>query len=263
MIAAEPCRAGEVVEGQRRGWIVVHKRVNDLETLFHQAEPTTITFDCYGTLVDWEGGAAAALREIYGYSTELVSDGALIDMFLELDAIEIRKNIFPYSKVLQNVADQIAERLLGGADPERGRAFPLSLPSWPIFAETNAALGQLAKRFRLAIISNVDDDLISKTLRNIDVAFDEVVTSQQAHCYKPDIAIFKTAIGRLDEAPRNIVHVAEGLCEARPVRDLGMRSIWIRRSARSDDGSGAVPDAMASNLAELVQVSQQALERHA
>lgn len=236
--------------------------MNDLETLFQQAKPTTMTFDCYGTLVDWEGGAAAALREIYGYSTELVSDGALIDMFLELDAIEIRKNVFPYSKVLQNVADRIAERLLGEADPQRGRAFSLSLPSWPVFAETNEALGQLAKRFRLAIISNVDDDLISKTLQSIDVVFDEVITSQQARCYKPDLTIFETAIGRLDEAPCSIVHVAEGLCEARPANDLGMHSIWIRRSARSDDGSGAIPNATASNLAELVKVSEQALERY-
>lgn len=232
--------------------------MNDLEKLFHAAKPTTLTFDCYGTLVDWEGGAAKALRDIYGYPSELVSENELIRMFLDLDAVEIRKNIFPYSEVLKNVADQIAERLLGHADPDLSDAFPLSLPTWPAFAESNEALKQLAKHFRLAIISNVDDDLLSETLQSFDVVFDEVVTSQQIQCYKPDALIFEQAICRLDETPARIIHVAEGLCEARPARKLGMRSIWVKRSLRSDDGSGARPNAISHNLVELVDAAQRA-----
>lgn len=233
--------------------------MNDLEKLFHDAKPTTLTFDCYGTLVDWEGGAAKALRDIYAYPPELVSEDALVDMFLELDAVEIRKNIFPYCEVLKNVADQIAERLFGHADPELSDAFPKSLPTWPVFAETNEALKQLVKHFRLAIISNADDDLLSETLQNFDVGFDEVVTSQQVQCYKPDASIFEQAICRLDETPARIIHVAEGLCEARPARKLGMHSIWVKRSARSDDGSGATPDVISHNLVELVEAAQRAL----
>jgi 2-haloacid dehalogenase len=110
----------------------------------------------------------------------------------------------------------------------------------------------LATRFRLAIISNVDENLISQTLLNIDVPFDVVMTSEQARCYKPDVSVFEQAIHRLDEDPRNIVHIAEGLCEARPATGLGMRSIWIKRSSLSDDGSNATPDATAKNLAEVV-----------
>ncbi|WP_282605820.1 HAD family hydrolase [Pelagibius sp. Alg239-R121] len=230
--------------------------MNDLEKLLHYAKPTTLTFDCYGTLVDWEVGAAKALRDIYGYPTELVSENALVDMFLALDAVEIRKNIFPYSDVLKNVADQIAERLLGHADPELSAAFPNSLPTWPVFAEANEALKQLAKHFRLAIISNVDDDLLFGTLQSFDVVFDEVITSQQIQCYKPDAPIFEQAICRLDESPASIIHVAEGLCEARPARKLGMRSIWVKRSVRSDDGSGATPNATSHNLVELVDAAQ-------
>lgn len=230
--------------------------MNDLEKLFHDTQPTTLTFDCYGTLVDWEAGATTALRDIYGYSTELVSENALIDMFLGLDAIEIRKNTFPYSDVLKNVADKIAKRLLGNATPELSDAFLMSLPTWPVFAETNEALKQLAKHFRLAIISNVDDELLFETLQSFDLVFDEVVTSQQSQCYKPDAMIFEQAICRLHEIPAKIIHVAEGLCEARPAKKLGMQSIWVKRSDRSDDGSGATPNATAHNLVELVDAAE-------
>ncbi|MBL4756321.1 MAG: HAD-IA family hydrolase [Rhizobiales bacterium] len=223
-----------------------------LDRVFQDAETTTLTFDCYGTLVDWEGGAAAALRDIYGYSTEFISQDALIKLFLEFDALEIRKNIFPYTIVLQNVADRIAERLLGRIDPGRGVQFAQSLPKWPVFGETNKALKQLAKQFRLAIISNVDKNLISQTLQNIDVTFDAVVTSEQTRSYKPDLSIFEQAIRQLGEDPGRIVHVAEGLCEAVPAAELGMRSVWIKRSALSDDGSGATPNATANCLAEVV-----------
>ena len=237
--------------------------MEDLKEIFRESRPTTLTFDCYGTLVDWEGGAAAALRGMYGFSLELVSDDALIDMFLELDAVEIRKNIFPYSAVLRNVADQIAERLLGEADPKLSKEFPLSLPTWPVFAETNEALAQLARHFRLAIISNVDDDLISRTLGNIGVSFGEVVTSQQLGFYKPNIPIFEHSLRKLDEAPDKIIHVAEGLCEALPARQLGMKSLWIERSPRSNDGSGAIPNAKVPNLMAIVETAKAGLRRDA
>jgi len=232
--------------------------MNDMIDLFVAAKPTTLTFDCYGTLVDWEGGAARALRDIYGFSRDRVSDDALIDMFLELDAVEIRKGIFPYSRVLQNVADQIAERLLGQTDPDLGKKFPQSLPTWPVFDETNEALAQLAGHFRLTIISNVDDDLISQTLNNINVSFDKVVTSQQVQSYKPDVSIFEQALQSIDERPGKVIHIAEGLCEARPARALGMKSIWVERSPRSDDKSGALPHAKAPNLMAIVEVANAA-----
>jgi len=237
--------------------------MNDMIDLFATAKPTTLTFDCYGTLIDWEGGAAKALRDIYGFSQDHVSDEALIDMFLELDTVEIRKGIFPYSSVLENVADQISERLLGRADPELGKKFPQSLPTWPVFDETNEALAQLGGHFRLAIISNVDDGLISQTLNNISVRFDTVVTSQQVHSYKPDISIFEQALHSLDETPSKVIHIAEGLCEARPARALGMNSIWVERSSRSEDKSGATPHAKAPCLMAIVEAANAAQQLEA
>ena len=214
---------------------------------------TTLTFDCYGTLVDWEGGACGALRDIYGYSASEVSDDTLIDSFLEADARIIRRNIFPYASVLTAVAREISERLHGKSDPALETAFANSLPSWPVFEETNMALHRLAERYRLAIISNVDDRLLSQTVERFDVPFDIIMTSEQSRCYKPNIAIFQKALQLIGDHPSNVVHIAEGLCEAKPAGELGMRSIWVKRSQRSDDGSKARPDATVATLTELVE----------
>lgn len=115
------------------------------------------------------------------------------------------------------------------------------------------ALKELSRRFKLAIVSNIDDHLILQTVTQFDVRFEKIVTSEQSRCYKPDIGIFEDALRQLGEKASSVVHVAEGLCEAEPTRKLGVKSIWVRRSARSDDGSKANPDATVSSLTEVVE----------
>src|SRR4051794_37684042 len=97
---------------------------------------TTLTFDCYGTLVDWESGACKALREIYGYSRSTVSDERLIDLFLQADAQTIRQKLFPYSDVLRRVAQLVAKHLNVRSEPALEASFASSLPDWPVFEET-------------------------------------------------------------------------------------------------------------------------------
>jgi 2-haloacid dehalogenase len=226
---------------------------NDARAVFDACKTTTLSFDCYGTLVDWQGGACRALREIYGYARSEVTDDALIDRFLQADARLVRDNIFPYATVLRGVARSVAESLGVGSDPAREASFAGSLPAWPVFEETNPSLTWLARRYRLAIISNVDDHLLAQTVKQLGVPFDVMVTSQQARSYKPDRAIFDRALALIGGPAVNVVHIAEGRCEATPARALGMRSIWVNRSVRSDDGSNAQPDAIVSNLAQLVE----------
>jgi hypothetical protein len=137
----------------------------DARTVFEAHKTTTLTFDCYGTLIDWESGACRALRDIYGYSRSEVDDDALIDLFLQADARVIRENIFPYSKVLQRIAQSVADSLRVRSDPALEASFASSLPTWPVFEETNPSLASLARRYRLAIISNVDDHLLSQTIK--------------------------------------------------------------------------------------------------
>jgi 2-haloalkanoic acid dehalogenase type II len=226
---------------------------HDARTVFEGYRTTTLTFDCYGTLIDWESGACRALRDIYGYSRSEVTDDALIDLFLQADARIIRENVFPYSKVLQRVAQSVAESLRVRSDPALEASFANSLPIWPAFEETNPSLTWLARRYRLAIISNVDDHLLSQTIKQLAVPFEVLVTSEQTRSYKPDRAIFDRAVKLIGEHPSSIIHIAEGRCEATPARALGMRSIWVNRSPRSDDGTNAQPNAVVSNLTQLVE----------
>jgi 2-haloacid dehalogenase len=226
---------------------------DDARTVFEANKTTTLTFDCYGTLIDWESGACGALIDIYGYARSEVADDALIDLFLRADARIIRENIFPYSKVLQRVAQSVAESLGVRSDPALEASFASSLPTWPMFEETNPCLIWLARRYRLAIISNVDDELLSQTIKQLEAPFEVMVTSEQTNSYKPDRVIFERAVKLIGDHPSSIIHIAEGRCEATPARAIGMRSIWVNRSPRSDDGSNAQPNAIVSNLTQIVE----------
>lgn len=219
-----------------------------------QRRITTLTFDCYGTLVDWERGACTAIRALLPSAVGRVSDDELVRAFLTADSRLIAAGVMPYAEVLAKAASEVFG-LLGVPLDRRGElAFVESLPSWPLFKETNPSLAQLSRRYRLALISNIDDRLIAETLKGFTDSFDAVMTSERAQSYKPEKVIFARALQELGEAPECVVHIAEGLCEARPARELGMGSVWVRRSDRSDDGSGAVPDARLSTLVELVEI---------
>jgi 2-haloacid dehalogenase len=228
---------------------------NDARRVFETSKPTTLTFDCYGTLMDWENGACRALKEIYGFSQCDVTDDDLIALFLQTDARIIRENVFPYSHVLQRVAKSIAEVLGVRSNPALEAAFARSLPTWPAFEETDTCLIRLARRYRLAIISNIDDQLLFETVRQFAVPFDVMVTSEQTRSYKPNQAIFARAVELIGEHPNRIIHIAEGRCEATPATALGMGSIWVERSPRSDDGSNARPNAIVANLTQIVDAS--------
>jgi 2-haloacid dehalogenase len=173
---------------------------NDARIVFEAYKTTTLTFDCYGTLIDWESGACRALRDIYGYSRSEVTDDSLIDLFLHADARIIRENIFPYSEVLRRVAQSVAESLRVRSDPALEASFASSLPTWPVFEETNPSLTWLARRYRLAIISNVDDQLLSQTIKQLGVPFEVIVTSEQTKSYKPDRAIFDRAVKLISDS---------------------------------------------------------------
>jgi 2-haloacid dehalogenase len=146
------------------------------------SETTALTFDCYGTLVDWETGACTALRQIYGYPAH-VTDARLVELFLEADARMLREGVFPYVRALERVARSIARTLRSKTSPRLEAAFANSVGRWPVFEETNPSLSVLSQRYRLAIISNIDDHLLAQTIRQIDVSFDVLVTSERVKSY--------------------------------------------------------------------------------
>jgi 2-haloacid dehalogenase len=199
-----------------------------------------LTFDCYGTLIDWEAGIAAAARMQLGDAVAGVSDEQIVSAFAEVEH-EAEVPYKSYREVLALSLRGIGERLDVPVSDAQARGFGSSVGQWPAFPDSAAALGRLQERFRLAVITNCDDDLFAQSERRLGVQFDEVITAQQAGSYKPDHANFELAFERIDEPRERILHVAQSLFHDHvPAKALGMTSVWIDR--RQGRGGGASRD---------------------
>jgi 2-haloacid dehalogenase len=217
-----------------------------------------ITFDCYGTLIDWESGMLAALRPILSRDNGKVSDTQILELYGEIEA-EIESGPYlPYRQVLAQAAQEIGRRSGVEVSPEEGRAFAESLTSWRPFIDTVAALQSLARRFRLGIISNIDDDLFAETRKKLaPVEFDLVITAQQMQSYKPSHRNFEEAIRRSGLGTEHILHAGQSLYhDIAPANALGIRNVWVNRpSIRPGSGAAkpgtATPTYRVSTLAEL------------
>jgi 2-haloacid dehalogenase len=213
---------------------------------------TTLTFDCYGTLIDWEAGTIEALRPLLVRHGITLSDDEIIAISQDLEEPLCEAPFRPYREVLAGVMDGFGRRLgFPVRDAERD-LLAASLPSWRPFSDTVEALRALGRRYRLAIISNIDDDLFIASARQLGIPFDAVVTAEQARCYKPHPAIFEEALRRLRAEPGSVVHVAEGVTEIAPMRQLGCATVWVRRNGRSARLLTEVPDVEIPDLRSLL-----------
>ena len=220
-------------------------------SLLDPARITTLTFDCYGTLIDWEAGAIGALRPLLARHGAEPSDDEIITIFQTLDAALCQPPYKTYRTVLAEVVEGFGRRFGFPVRPEDRDALAASIPSWTPFPDTVAALRALGMRFRLAVISNIDDDLFAASAQQLEVPFDTVVTAGQAQCYKPHLAIFEEALRRLGEAPGAVAHVAEGAGEIVPARRLGCSTVWVRRNGRSARLITEAPDCEVPDLRSL------------
>ncbi len=214
--------------------------------------PDLITFDCYGTLIDWRQGIAEAFRHVLPAATA-VEEERLFDAYERAEA-EVEGGPYrPYREVLAAAAARVAE-LLGWRIPAR-RGFFLaeSLPGWRPFADTNPSLERLASMgYRLGILSNVDDDLLAGTLRRLSVPFDVVVTAQSVGSYKPATAHFRRALEEVGGRPERLLHAAESYYhDVGAARPLGVRVIWVNRQGRAAAGD-AQPTVEVHDLREAV-----------
>jgi 2-haloacid dehalogenase len=200
-----------------------------------------LTFDCYGTLIDWETGILAALRPLVGGA---VGGETLLEAFARHEAALEAGPYLPYREVLAGCMRGLGEEL--GFEPSEAEqaAFGGSVADWPAFADSPDALARLKARFKLGVITNCDDDLFAASNRRLGVEFDWIVTAQQARGYKPRAANFEFAFERIDVPPERILHVAQSLFHDHvPAKALGMTTVWIdRRQSRS---GGATPPAAA------------------
>lgn len=191
-----------------------------------------LTFDCYGTLIDWETGLLRALRPVLGRHGVSLTDDEVLELYGELEVAIESGPYRRYHEVLEEVVKGMAGRLGFTASPAEMHSLPDSLPSWPPFADSIEALRRLKARYRLAIISNTDDDFLAASLRLLQVPFDATITAEQAGSYKPSQRNFELALERIGAPRERVLHVAQSLLHDHvPARALGLHSAWINRRA--------------------------------
>ncbi len=218
---------------------------------------TTISFDCYGTLIDWESGILPVLRTVLANHGQVLPDAALLELYGEFEAEAESGPYQRYRDVLQSVVRSFAERLHFDPTPAEIRSLHESVHTWPPFPDTVVALHELQKSYKLVVISNIDDDLFAETRKHLGVEFDGVITAEQARSYKPSLNNFEMALRALAISPDRLLHAAQSIYhDVVPARSLGISTVWVnRKSARPGIGavraSAGQPDLVVPDLASL------------
>ena len=220
-----------------------------------------VSFDCYGTLVDWETGISTAAGEVLESHGVRKSRAEVLALFADAEPrVQGSGDFLEYRTVLRRVMGAIGADVgiqLARSDMD---CLADTLPGWPVFPEVVDALNALKTRCRLAVISNVDDDLFAGTARALGVDFDVVVTAQQVRSYKPNLRNFHTARERMAVDGDRWLHVAESLYhDIGPANRLGIKSVWVDRANRGGGTrrADAVPDLVVPDLAALAGMMRQ------
>ncbi len=223
-----------------------------------------ISFDCYGTLIDWEAGIVPVIRNILAKHGHLLSDASILELYAEFEAEAESGSYRTYREVLECVVASFAHKFDFDAGKSEQRSLHESIPNWRPFADTVEALHQLQKTYKLVIISNIDDSLFADTRKHLEVDFDAVITAEQARSYKPSLNNFQLALTTMGITSDQLLHAAQSVYhDVVPAKSLGIATAWVnRRSARP--GVGAVirstaseddtkPDLTVPDLASLVK----------
>ncbi len=236
-------------------------RITKGESAMDFSRFSALTFDCYGTLIDWEAGILSALRpwlESNGWSG---TDEEALEFFGSVESGLQAGAYLTYEEVLRQVAREIGSSLGFSVGEADGDVLAASVADWPAFPDTAEALRQLKGRYRLAVVSNIDDDLFALSNRWLGVEWDEVVTAQQVRSYKPAPAHFHEVLARLGLPRESVLHVAQSLFhDIVPARKLGITTAWVnRRKDRQGFGATpaaeAVPDVEVPDLATLARLT--------
>jgi 2-haloacid dehalogenase/putative hydrolase of the HAD superfamily len=209
-----------------------------------------LTFDCYGTLIDWESGILAGLRPLAAIAGRSLSDDAMLEAFARHEAAqEAATPDMPYARLLAVVHGRIAREWGAAASPEADARFGASVSDWPAFPDSAEALAYLKQYFRLGILSNVDRESFNGSNLKLGVDFDWIVTAEDVGAYKPSLRNFERLIATLAAdgiAKTEILHTAESLFhDHAPANRVGLASAWIhRRHGKEGFGATAAPKEM-------------------
>jgi 2-haloacid dehalogenase len=217
----------------------------------------TISFDCYGTLIDWESGILSVLQAVLGSHGQSLPDAAILELYAEFEAEAESGPYQSYRAVLQSVVKAFAHRLHFEASSAEIHSLHESVRAWPPFPDTVPALRELQKRYQLVVISNIDNDLFAETRKHLDVELDGVITAEEARSYKPSLNNFQMALRTLAISPDRLLHAAQSIYhDVVPSRSLGISTVWVNRTS-SRPGISAVrvsagqPDLEVPDLASL------------
>lgn len=203
---------------------------------------THLTFDCYGTLIDWETGILNAVNGVLARHGISASPEQILQRYAQFEAAAEAGAYKSYVQVLREVMAQLAPTL--GFTPSEAdlAALPASVGQWPPFADTVAALQRLKQRYKLVIISNIDDALFAQSNKLLQIEFDAIVTAQQVGSYKPNPANFHFALCCLGVDQRQVLHVAQSLFhDHAPAKALGFTTVWVNRASRLPKTGVALP----------------------
>jgi 2-haloacid dehalogenase len=202
-----------------------------------------LTFDCYGTIIDWETGILAALRPLL--AGDPATDDDLLTAFARHEAAVEAGPFRRYREVLAETARRLAHER--GIEPTEDQlaTFGGSVGDWPPFPDSVEALTRLRTRYRLGVLTNCDDDLFAASEQRLGIPFDPVVTAQQVGAYKPSTRGFGILLDRVGVPQDRVLHVAQSLFHDHvPARQLGLATVWVDRRA-GKAGGGATPPAEA------------------
>ncbi len=219
-----------------------------------------LSFDCYGTLIDWENGIIPVLNNLVANYKINFSEQKSLEMFAKFESEAEAGEYIKYREILKQVVQKIGKEL--GFQPTELELNCLvnSIKDWQPFPDTITALPALKQKYRLGIISNIDNDLFADSAKHLQVEFDFVITAEQIKSYKPAKNNFEFAIKKMEIAPEKLLHISQSIYhDIVPAKAIGLSTIWVNRR-RGKAGFGATlptrgkPDLEVPDLKSLVDL---------
>ncbi len=230
------------------------------------SEIEVLTFDCYGTLIDWETGIITTLKPMLELDKVFIHEEEILELYAQFESKIEQGKYITYKEVLRNVVKMFNQHYATNIDIN---SLLKSFESWEPFEDTVESLKKLKSKFKLVVLSNVDKDLFELTNKKLVVQFDRVFTAEEIRKYKPSKEFFEYAINNIRIDVGNIVHIAQSLYhDIKPAKELGIKTVWINRR-KGKEGTGATPIVEVEpdievpdlkNLVELIFSAEQSSE---
>jgi 2-haloacid dehalogenase len=217
-----------------------------------------LSFDCYGTLINWEQGILGTLQPILQKHGIILSDAAVLAVYGELEP-RLQNPYQRYRDVLRGVVREVGKQKGFIATEKEMDSLPDSLKTWRPYPDTVEALKSLKKKYKLVILSNIDDELFAASAKLLEVRFDAVITAEQVKSYKPDRAHWLEMLHRCKTTPDRVLHVGQSIYhDVVPAKAMGFKTVWVHRAP----GHGATkaaqeqPDLEVSDLKTLADLAE-------